>query len=91
MGIKLNLRLPFLSIVIPVFNEEDNLRLLTSELTSVLQSLNKPWELLFIDDGSTDGRVEVLKELQEHSPRVKVITFNKNWGQTAAFDAEKRL
>ena len=78
---------PYLSIVIPVFNEEDNLRLLTSELTGVLQSLNKPWEILFIDDGSTDGSLHVLKELQEHSSRIKVITFNKNCGQTAAFDA----
>ena len=78
---------PYLSIVIPVFNEEDNVRLLTTELTGVLQSLNKPWELLFIDDGSTDGSLHVLKELREQSSRIRVITFKKNCGQTAAFDA----
>ena len=78
---------PYLSIVIPVFNEEDNLRLLTSELTGVLQSLNKPWEILFIDDGSRDGSLHVLKELREQSSNIRVIIFKKNCGQTAAFDA----
>jgi len=78
---------PFLSIVIPVFNEEDNLRLLTAELIEVLLSLNKPWEIVFIDDGSTDGSSRVLRELQEQSPYIKIITFTKNCGQTAAFDA----
>ena len=78
---------PFLSLVIPVFNEEDNLRLLATELIEVLQLLNRPWEILFIDDGSTDRSLQVLKELQEQFPHVRIIRFNKNWGQTAAFDA----
>lgn len=87
MDIQQSIPSPYLSVVIPVFNEEDNLRLLTAELTGVLQSLNKSWEILFIDDGSTDGSVHVLKGLQEQSPLVRVITFKKNCGQTAAFDA----
>ena len=82
-----SLKSPFLSIVIPVFNEKENLRLLATELIEVLQSLNRPWEILFIDDGSTDGSLQVLKELQEESLHIRIITFNKNWGQTAAFDA----
>lgn len=82
---------PFISIVIPVFNEEDNLRLLATELIEVLQSLKRPWEILFIDDGSTDGSLQVLKELQEQFPHVRIITFYKNWGQTAAFDAGFKL
>jgi len=87
MDIQQSITTPYLSVVIPVFNEEDNLRLLTAELTGVLQSLNKSWELLFIDDGSTDGSLHVLKGLQEQSPRIRIITFKKNCGQTAAFDA----
>jgi glycosyltransferase involved in cell wall biosynthesis len=84
---KKNLTSLFLSIVIPVFNEEDNLRLLTIELIEVLRSLNKPWEIIFIDDGSTDGSLDVLRELKGNFPDIRVIAFNKNCGQTAAFDA----
>jgi glycosyltransferase involved in cell wall biosynthesis len=64
-------------------------RLLTWELTGVLQSLNKPWELLFINDGSTDGSINVLKELRDQSPHIRVMSLKRNCGQTAAFDAEK--
>jgi len=79
--------LPYLSIVIPVFNEEENLLLLTTELVEVLRTLNKSWEIIFIDDGSTDGSLRVLRELRELFPHIKVIKFKKNYGQTAAFDA----
>jgi len=78
---------PLLSVVIPVFNEEENLQLLTTELTNVLQSINKTWEIIFINDGSTDGSIRVLRELQELFPHIRVIKFTKNCGQTAAFDA----
>ena len=78
---------PYLSIVIPVFNEEENLRLLTTELIGVLRSLNKTWEIIFIDDGSTDGSFKMLKELREIFPHIRVIKFKENCGQTAAFDA----
>ena len=78
---------PCLSIVIPVFNEEENLRILTTELVETLQFLKKSWEVIFIDDGSTDGSFNVLKGLQEIFPHIRVIKFTKNSGQTAAFDA----
>ncbi|MBE9542207.1 MAG: glycosyltransferase family 2 protein [Proteobacteria bacterium] len=78
---------PCLSIVIPVFNEKDNLQLLTRELTKVLQSINKTWEIILVDDGSTDGSIRVLRELQEIFPYIRVIKFRRNCGQTAAFDA----
>lgn len=78
---------PFLSVVIPVFNEEENLQMLTTELIEVLHTLNKTWEIIFIDDGSKDESFRVLRELQELSPQIKVIKFKKNYGQTAAFDA----
>lgn len=75
------------SVVIPVFNEEDNLRPLTAELVQVLESLNKSWEIIFVDDGSTDESQLVLGELRKSYPHITVITFKKNSGQTAAFDA----
>jgi len=77
----------FLTVVIPVFNEEENLQFLTTELITVLRTLNKTWEIIFIDDGSTDGSFRALKELQEIFPHIRVIKFRKNCGQTAAFDA----
>lgn len=77
----------WVSVVIPVFNEEKNLRPLTAELVEVLTSLNKAWEIIFVDDGSTDGSKSALGELRGSYSDIKVITFTKNCGQTAAFDA----
>ncbi len=79
--------IPYLSVVIPVFNEEENLLPLTQELVSVLDSLEKSWEIIFVDDGSTDKSPEILNGIREKMPRVQVVTFKKNFGQTAAFDA----
>lgn len=78
---------PYLSIVIPVFNEEENLRALTTELVDVLQSLNTTWEIICIDDGSTDASFNALKDLQKLVPHIRIIKFKENCGQTAAFDA----
>lgn len=78
---------PYLSVVIPVFNEEDNLKPLTDELVDVLTTLNKAYEVLFIDDGSTDNSFQVLKALQQDHPTLRIIKFKKNFGQTSAFDA----
>lgn len=78
---------PYLSVVIPVYNEEGNLRYLTDELIEVLESLDKPWELIYIDDGSEDGSRQVLRELKALSSHIRVIAFRKNCGQTAALDA----
>jgi glycosyltransferase involved in cell wall biosynthesis len=77
----------WVSVVIPVFNEEENLRLLTDELVKVLESLQKSWEIIFVNDGSTDGSGLILRELGRSFPCVRVLTFKRNCGQTAAFDA----
>jgi len=77
----------WVSVVIPVFNEEENLRPLTAELANVLESLHKSWEIIFVNDGSTDGSSLVLDELSTSFPCVRIITFKRNCGQTAAFDA----
>lgn len=76
-----------ISVVIPVFNEEENLRPLAAELTHVLESLNKSWEIIFVNDGSTDGSNLVLDEFRRSDYHIKLVTFKRNSGQTAAFDA----
>lgn len=72
------------SFVIPVYNEEDNLRPLFSEIKPVAENLACDWEVLFVDDGSTDRSSEVLQELTAASSQVRVLTFAQNLGQSAA-------
>lgn len=72
------------SVVIPVFNELENTPLMYKELTDVLQSCDRPYELIFVDDGSIDGTRECLKELAASDPHVKLILFRRNFGQSAA-------
>ncbi len=79
--------LPDFSIVIPIHNEAQNLRELVREFTQVLTAAGRPYEILLIDDGSTDESFDVLKELQAADPRLRVIQFRRNFGQTAAFAA----
>jgi len=73
-----------LSVAIPLLNERDNLRPLYGELARVLEGLGKSYEMLFIDDGSTDGSAEVLREIKRGDPHVRVIRLARNSGQTAA-------
>jgi glycosyltransferase involved in cell wall biosynthesis len=74
------------SIVAPLFNEQDNLRPLYQQLTQTLKD-KYSYELIFIDDGSTDSSFAVLTDLQKADPKVRVIRFRKNFGQTAALSA----
>lgn len=76
-----------LSVVIPVYNEEQNLRPLHEQLRSVLQGLGLSYEIIFVDDGSVDHSYCVLQELHAASDDVRVIRFRRNFGQTAAFAA----
>src|SRR5437588_1952170 len=76
-----------LSIVIPVHNEEPSLLPLYDRLTAVLESLQKPYEILFVDDASTDRSFELLANLVESDERLKVIRLRRNFGQTAALSA----
>jgi glycosyltransferase involved in cell wall biosynthesis len=77
-----------LSLVIPVYNEKDNLPLLMDAVKSALTPLNRTWEVILVDDGSTDGSLEVLTELAEkHPEHVRVVVFRRNFGQTAAIAA----
>lgn len=78
---------PDLSVVVPLYNEEPNVAELHRELTAALGAWGRPYELLFVDDGSTDGTFPVLQELQAGDPRVRVVALRRNFGQTAAFAA----
>jgi len=76
-----------LSVVVPVYNEEENLEPLIHELRSALDPLGKRYELILVDDGSTDGTYGVLSRLHKAEPRLKVLRFKRNFGQTAAVAA----
>jgi glycosyltransferase involved in cell wall biosynthesis len=76
-----------LSIIVPVFNEEQSLVPLCSQLTAVLSKLGKSFEIIFINDGSSDGSYAALCRLAQADPRVKVINLRRNFGQTAAMSA----
>ncbi len=76
-----------LSIVIPLYNEEENVELLYEQLKETLEAIGQEYEIIIVDDGSTDGSFDILKRLHEGNGRLKVIRFRRNFGQTAAFAA----
>jgi glycosyltransferase involved in cell wall biosynthesis len=76
-----------LSILIPVYNEEGNLSLLFEKLVAALKKVGRPYEVIFVDDGSSDGTLEILLDLKDKNPNVKIISFSRNFGQTAALSA----
>ncbi len=76
-----------LSMVVPVYNEVESISGLFTELKASLEALPFPWEIIFVDDGSSDGTNEKLIEIQAASTQVGVVQFRKNFGQTAALSA----
>lgn len=76
-----------LSIIVPIYNEQENIRHLYEALDPVLRGLEQPYEILLIDDGSTDGSQRELQALARQDARVRVIELRRNYGQTAAMDA----
>ena len=78
---------PEVSIIIPVFNERENLVLLDEQITKHMKQLNKDYEVILVDDGSNDGSAEVIRILKNCNSRLRLIQFGHNHGQTAAFSA----
>jgi glycosyltransferase involved in cell wall biosynthesis len=78
---------PMLSITIPLFNEEENIQPLHERLVRELEALARPFEIILVNDGSSDGSERILDALAAKDPRVKVVHFRRNFGQTAAMMA----
>lgn len=76
-----------LSVVIPIYNEEGNIPLLYERLTAVMQGMGISWEFIFINDGSRDRSIQLLKELAGKDPRVRYIDFSRNFGHQIAVSA----
>src|SRR5664279_5287198 len=76
-----------LSIVVPIYNEEENVRLLYDELASELHKLGQSYEIIFVDDGSTDRSFAIAEALAKADPRLTLIRLRRNFGQTAALSA----
>ena len=82
-----NLEALEISIVIPLYNERENLVLLDQEITKNIKPLNKSYEVILVDDGSIDGSSELIRALQKNNSNLRLIRFGHNHGQTAAFAA----
>jgi glycosyltransferase involved in cell wall biosynthesis len=80
-----------LSVVVPVFNEQESLEVLDAEICAVLDPAGLPYEVLYVDDGSTDRSPEILRRLSAGDPRRRVLRQTRNSGQSAAFAAGFRL
>ena len=78
---------PDVSVFLPVYNEEPNLRPLHAKLDEALKSLGRSAEIVYVDDGSNDGSLKVLREIAERDRRVRVVALRRNYGQTAAMAA----
>ncbi len=76
-----------LSIVIPILNEVESIPELYREIVDAVRPLNLPFEIIFIDDGSTDGSAKVLRDVYERDPRIRIIEFRRNFGKSAALAA----
>ncbi|MBN2328621.1 MAG: glycosyltransferase family 2 protein [Candidatus Omnitrophica bacterium] len=78
---------PYLSVILPVYNEADNLNALHRSLCRELQAVGCSYEIIYCDDGSDDGSTGVLKELARSDPNVRILILRRNYGQTAAISA----
>lgn len=76
-----------LTMVVPVYNEQDSLSVLTAEIAAVVTSLGKQWEIIFVDDGSTDDSWQTIHKLAQQYPTVRGIRFRRNFGKAAALQA----
>ncbi|KPL89774.1 glycosyl transferase [Ardenticatena maritima] len=76
-----------MSVVIPLYNEEESIPHLYEKLTEALEAYGKPYEVIIVDDGSTDGSYPLLRQIAEKDKRFKIVRLRRNFGQTAAFAA----
>lgn len=86
-NVKTSAKKPYLSVLLPVYNEEESLDLQYKAVVNALAGLKKSYEIIFVNDGSTDSSLEILKGIAIKDKRVKVVNFRRNFGQTAAMAA----
>jgi glycosyltransferase involved in cell wall biosynthesis len=86
-NINTNLPAPELSLFLPVYDEEENLRPMHQKISAALDELGRPAEVIYVDDGSTDKSLAILREIAASDGRVRVIALRRNYGQTAAMSA----
>ena len=82
---------PEISLVIPVYNEEENLPVLDGEIRAAMQTAGRPYEVIYVDDGSLDGSPAVLRGLAQADPHIRILRQRRNSGQSAALDAGFRF
>ena len=82
---------PKISVVIPLYNERECLHPLVKGITTVMNRLNEAYEVIFVDDASTDNSLQILQEIGKQSPFMRIVGLRKNSGQSAAFDAGFKL
>lgn len=78
---------PIFSVIVPIFNELENLPLLYDRVTSVMDSTSETWELILVDDGSSDGSTDVIRQLAAQDPRIRPVIFARNFGHQIAVTA----
>ena len=78
---------PVISVVAPVYNEEETLPAFYERVAAVLDGIDEPWELVLINDGSADGSGRIMRELHERDPRVRAVDFSRNFGHQIAISA----
>jgi len=87
MDIQIRNKEPSISIVAPVFNEEENIEEFFLRVKKVLDKETKTWEIIFVDDGSSDKSIEILAQLNENDGKVKIISLSRNFGKELAMTA----
>src|SRR5262245_18372817 len=78
---------PELSVFLPVYNEQDNIEQLNMRLAEALKGIGRSYELIYVDDGSTDHSIARLRTIAAGDPRIRVVSLRRNYGQTAAMSA----
>jgi glycosyltransferase involved in cell wall biosynthesis len=78
---------PELSIVVPVFDEEGNVEPLHAELTEVARYIDRPYEIIFVDDGSRDRTLPLLEAIRARDPQLRIVDLDSNFGEAAALSA----
>ena len=76
-----------ISLVVPIYNEEEIVNLLHNSIASAMGHVDESWEVVYIDDGSKDSSLQLLRELQAADPRIVVVSLSRNWGHMGALDA----